>query len=61
MNTAYSASKERMVPEVMFSTECVPQLSITDSKLKWPLHFAFSYVQPVSQHYKQRTVGETPL
>ena len=23
--------------------------------------FAFSYVQPITQHYKQRTVGETPL
>ena len=45
----------------MFSTELVPQILITDSKVKWPLHFALSYVQPVSQCYKQRTVGEAPL
>ena len=57
----HTASKERMTPEVMFSTEHVPQLSITGSKVKWPLCFAFSYVQPVSQHYKRRTVGEVPL
>ena len=40
----HTASKERMMPEVMFLTECVPQLSIADFKLKWPLQFAFSYV-----------------
>ena len=45
----------------MFSTELVRQILITDSKVKWPLHFALSYVQPVSQCYKQRTVGEVPL
>ena len=43
-----TTSKERMAPELIFSSEHVPQLSITDSKVKWPLHFAFSYVQPVS-------------
>ena len=32
-----------MAPEIMFSTECMSQLSITDSKVKWPLRFAFSY------------------
>ena len=50
-----------MVSEVMFSTEHVPQLSITDSNMKWPLRFTFSYVQSISQYYKQRTVEEAPL
>ena len=39
----------------------MPQLLITDRKVKWPLHFAFSYTQPVPQHYKQRTVREASL
>ena len=39
----YTASKERMAPEVMFLTECAPQLSITNSKVKWLLCYAFSY------------------
>ena len=26
-----------------------PTISITESKQKWPLHFAFSYVQPITQ------------
>ena len=34
----HTASKERIVPEVIFSTEHMPQLSITDLKKKWPLH-----------------------
>ena len=45
----------------MFSSERAPQLSITDLKVKWSLRFAFSYVQPITQCYKQRTVGEAPL
>ena len=48
---AYTVTKERMAPEVMFLTELTPQLSITDSKVKWPL---CCYVQPISQHYKRR-------
>ena len=56
-----TTSKERMVPEVMFLTECMLQTSIANSKIKWPLCFAFNYVQPVSQCYKQRSVEETPL
>ena len=39
----------------------MPQLSVTDSKVKWSLHFTFSFFQPVTQHYKQRTVLESPL
>ena len=54
----HTTSKKRMVPELMFSSEGMPQLSITDLKVKW---FAFSYVQPVTQCYKRRTVGELPL
>ena len=32
-------------PRMIF---CVPQLSSTESKLKWPLCFAFSYVLPIT-------------
>ena len=45
----HTASKERMVPKVMFSTEHVAQISIADSKMKWLLHFAFNSV--CSAHY----------
>ena len=48
----HTTSKERMATEVMFLTERVPQKSITDLKVKWPLRFTFSYVQPITQHYK---------
>ena len=34
----HTTSKERMEPELMFSSERVPQLSSTDLKVKWPLH-----------------------
>ena len=51
-----TTSKETRVPTLMFLSECAPQLSITDSKVKWPLHFTFSYVQSVTQHQKQRTL-----
>ena len=40
----HTAPPERTVPELMFSTERTPQQSITDSKVKWPLCFTFSYV-----------------
>ena len=50
----YAASKERMAPELMFLSERVPQLSKTASKVQWPLRFTFSYVQPITQCYKQR-------
>ena len=45
----------------MFLSERVPQLSKTVSKVQWPLHFTFSYVQPVTQCYKRKTVEEAPL
>ena len=51
----HTASKEWMAPEVMFSTELMPQISITDSKVKWLLYFTFSYVQPITQRYKWTT------
>ena len=44
----HAASKERMVPELMFSSEHAPQLSQTASKVQWPLRFDFNYVQPVT-------------
>ena len=54
---AHTTSKERMMPEINFKSEHAPQLSITDLKVKCPLHFTYSYIQPVIQHYKRRTVG----
>ena len=54
-----TTSKERMVPELMFSSEQrTPQLSNTTSKVQWPLCFTFIYVQPC---YRQKTVEEVPL
>ena len=45
-----------LVADVLFSPECNPQLSITEIT-KWPcIALRFSYVQPVTQHYKQRTL-----
>ena len=48
----HNASKEKMAPELMFLSERVPQLSQTASQVQWPLRFAFSYVQLVTQHYR---------
>ena len=42
----------------MFSSERVTQLSNTASKVQWSLRFAFSYVQPVTQCYRRKTVEE---
>ena len=44
----HTPSKERMAPELMFSSERAPQLSQTALKVQRPLHFALSYVQPVT-------------
>ena len=57
----HTASKEMMAPEIMFSTEQAPQLSSTALKVQWPLRFTFSYGQPVTQHYKRRTVLHSSL
>ena len=51
----HTASKERMVSEVLFLTERIPQLSITELKVNWPLCFTM-----FSTHYKQIAV-EAPL
>ena len=42
----HTAPKERVTPELMFSSERAPQLSNTASKVQWPLCFTFSYAQP---------------
>ena len=40
----------RMAPDLLFSSEHAPQLSITEIA-KWPLSLVFSYVQPITQRY----------
>ena len=50
----HTASKERMVPELMLLSERMPQLSNTASKVQWPLRFTYSYVHPVTQCYRQK-------
>ena len=57
----HTASKERMAPELMFSSERAPQLSKTASKVQWPLRFAFGYVRPITHRYRRKTVEEVPL
>ena len=57
----HTASKERMAPELMFSSERAPQLSKPALKVQWPLLFTFSYFRSVTQHYRQKTVEEVPL
>ena len=32
----HTTSKERIAPDLMFLSECIPQLSITDWTVKWP-------------------------
>ena len=44
----------------MFSSERTPQLSQTTSKVQWPLRFDFSYVQPVTQRYRQKNSKRSP-
>ena len=57
----HTASKERMAPELMVSSKRASQLSQTASKVQWPLRFDFSYVQPVTQRHRRKTVKEVPL
>ena len=40
---------------------CAPAISIIVLKLKYPLHLVVSYVQPVTQLFKSRTVQKAPL
>ena len=57
----HTASKEMIVPEIMFSFECTPQLSSTASKVQWSFLFTFSYMQSVTQRYRRKTVEEVTL
>ena len=59
--STHTTSKERMASKLMFSPKFVPQLLNTASKVQWPLLFAFSYVQPTTQHYRLTAVEEVPL
>ena len=38
-----------------------PAISIIVSKVKYPLRFVVSYIQPVTQHFESRTVRKAPL
>ena len=57
----HTTSKERIAPELMFSSERAPQLSQTALKVQWPSRFDFSYVQPITQHYRREAVKEVLL
>ena len=52
----HTASKEKLVPELMFLSERTPQLSISDSQVKWP--FNMYHFQLCLAHYKQQ-LGHT--
>ena len=47
----HTALEERIEPGLLFMSECVLQLSISEI-VKWPIHFIISYVQSVTQNYK---------
>ena len=38
-----------------------PAISIIIWKVKYPLHFVVSYVQPVTQHFESRAIWKAPL
>ena len=38
-----------------------PAMSIIVRKVKYPLRFVVSYVQPVTWHFESRTVRKAPL
>ena len=50
-------TEERIVLGLSLSAKRTPRLSNTEIK-KWPLGSIISYVQPITQHYKQTTLGE---
>ena len=50
----HTASKE-------INDAACPQLLIIVWKVKYPLHFFVSYVQPITQHCESRTVRKAPL
>ena len=43
IESAHTASKERTVSDLMFSFECMPQLSITESESTNTLRFQLHY------------------
>ena len=55
------ASKERMAPEAMFLSERVSHLSITNSKVKWPLRFAYTYFHPVLQTKNKSIISASAI
>ena len=61
MNPRIPHQKKGWGQNLMFSSEHAPQLSQTTLKVQWPLRFDFSYVQPVTQRYRRKTVKEVPL
>ena len=42
-------------------SEMEPCTPVIIQKIKYPLHFVVSYVQPVTQHVRSRTVQKAPL
>ena len=48
----------RMVPELMFRLNASLSIAV---KVKCPLHFVFSYVQPVTQHVQPVTQHVQPV
>ena len=44
--STHTTLEERMVPGLLFSSECVPQQSVTEI-VKWPLRLTFNYIQPI--------------
>ena len=61
MTSAHTVPEERMVPEFMFLSEHVPQLSITDWKVKWPLHFTFTYSMLSPLHSATNERSASPI
>ena len=51
-----------MTGEPMYTaSEMAPRAPIIFRKVKYPLRFVVSFVQPVTQHFKSRTVQNAPL
>ena len=49
-----------MVPGIPFIIYAPDnQLRVYKLKVKWPIHFIFSYASPITQHNKRRTVQNT--
>ena len=50
-----------MTGEPTHTTSKMPRTPIIIRKVKQPLHFIVSYVQPVTQHFESRTVRKALL